>query len=344
MMIVNDESCKRYSYNTREQNMNTYESEKYFTDLNNLRKTIDTFGVAVIPNVLSYEECERSYQEMWNYFEHISQSWDTPLKQHDEKTYKSFWNLFPIHSMLLQHWNVGHAQFVWDLRQNENIINTFSQGIWGCKNDELLVSFDGISMHLPPEITKKGWYRGNKWYHTDQSYLNPGFQCVQSFVTLRDVNVGDATLGFMEKSHKFHEAFQEHFGISDKKDWYKLNEQEEEFYIQKGCTYKRISCPQGSMVFWDSRTIHCGVEPMKQRQKPNIRSIVYICYMPRKLCSSANIKKKHKALNEMRMTSHWPCKPKLFGKKPRTYGKEIQEITLIEPPILNRIGMKLAGF
>jgi len=30
--------------------------------------------------------------------------------------------------------------------------------------------------------------------------------------------------------------------------------------------------------------------------------------------------------NELRMTSHWPHKPKLFPKVPQTYGKPIKKI------------------
>ena len=321
-----------------------YESVKYFTSIEELKHTLDTFGVAIIPNVLNDVECDDAYEKMWGYFEHISQKWERPMRKDDVSSYRSFWNLFPIHSMLVQHWNAGHAQYVWDIRQNEKVMNTFSKGIWGCENEELLVSFDAVSLHLPPEITNRGWYRGNHWYHTDQSFLRPEFECIQSYVTLKDVNVGDATLTFLEGSHKYHKEFQHEFGILDKKDWYVLNENQERFYVSHGCEYKRICCPKGSMVFWDSRTIHSGAEPLKSRPQRNVRAIVYLCYMPRKFSTSANIKKKQKAFNEIRMTSHWPNKPKLFAKSPRTYGKEIHKITTIEPPVLNELGMKLAGF
>ena len=66
--------------------------------------------------------------------------------------------------------------------------------------------------------------------------------------------------------------------------------------------------------------------------------------MPRKLCDSKNLKKKQKAFNEQRTTSHWPCNIKLFPKNPRTYGKGLFEIQNINPPNLNSIGKRLAGF
>ena len=102
--------------------------------------------------------------------------------------------------MLLQNCQVGQSQFVWDIRQNEKVIDVFKT-IWG--TDDLLCSFDGASFHFPPELTNRGWFR-KLWYHTDQSYLTPDFKCIQSWVTAYDVNTGDATLSFMDKSHKFH--------------------------------------------------------------------------------------------------------------------------------------------
>ena len=37
-------------------------------------------------------------------------------------------------------------------------------------------------------------------------------------------------------------------------------------------------------------------------------------------------------------------KIKLFGKKPRTYGKELPNIAQLDPPNLTNLGKKLAGF
>ena len=66
--------------------------------------------------------------------------------------------------------------------------------------------------------------------------------------------------------------------------------------------------------------------------------------MPRNLCNKTNIKKKQKAFNEIRTTTHYPCKIKLFPKNPRTYGNILPVITKIEEPKLSELGKKLAGF
>ena len=320
-----------------------YEYKKYICTKETLKDTINTYGVAIIPNVLNENECNILCNQIWDFFEHITQKWEIPINRKDMNTWREFYKLYPLHSMLVQYWDIGHTQASWNVRQHRNIAEIFAH-FWDCPINDLLVSFDGLSFNLPPEITKKGWNKGNTWYHTDQSFMTKEFACIQSFITGLDINEYDATLSFMEGSNHYHEEFGQKYNITDKSDWYKLTKEQEVFYHDKGCNIKNIKCPKGSLVFWDSRTIHCGIEADKRRTMPNIRAVIYLCYMPRELCNITNIKKKQTAFNELRTTSHYPCKIKLFPKTPRTYGGIIPTITPIEKPILNELGKKLAGF
>lgn len=323
--------------------MNKYEGEKYYTNTNNLKETIKKYGVAIIPNVLSNEECIELVNKMWQYLEHITQNWEIPINRNECNTWKQIYELYPLHSMLIQHHNIGHAQFAWDARQNLKIVEIFAN-FWKCNSEELLVSFDGSSIHMPPELTNRGWFKGNLWYHSDQSFLRNDFECIQSFVSIFDINEGDSTLTFMEGSNNYHKDAAEEFSLNCKNEWYKINKNIEQFYFKKGCQYQKIKCPRGSMVFWDSRQIHCGVEPLKERPKENMRFVIYLCYMPRSMAKPSALKKKQKAFEELRTTNHCPHHPKLFSKYPRTYGAELKEITIINPPNVSQLGYKLAGF
>ena len=323
--------------------MSCYEYEKYVTNKEKMRETLEEYGVAIIPNVLDEKECDNMLSGIWNYFEHISQKWETPINKKDEKSWRGFYELFPSHSMLVQHWNIGHSQACWDVRQNEKVLDIYSY-FWNCSKEELLCSFDGLSFNPPPEVTKKGWNRNNCWLHSDQSFTENVFKCLQGWVTALDVNEDDATLSFLEGSHNFHEHFAREFEITEKDNWYKLDDIEKEFYYNNECYYRKIKCPKGSLVLWDSRTIHCGVEANKGRANPNFRAIIYTCYMPRQLATKKELEKRRKAFEEMRMTTHWPCKVKIFPKMPRTYGKELPTITCIEKPKLEEIGYKLVGY
>ncbi len=320
--------------------MNLYDDKTYFTTKEKLKETIDKYGVAIIPNVFDEKECDDLLSKMWDFFEHITQKWNEPIKRNDKQTWKQFYNLYPLHSMLVQHFSIGHAQFAWNARQNPKAIEIFKH-FWGC--DDLLVSFDGSSFHLPPEVTGKGWNLKKPTYHTDQSYTRNSFECIQSFVTLLDINDGDATLSFMEKSNNHHFMFAKEFDVKNESDWYQLDETEEQFYVERQCKYKKIKCPKGSMVFWDSRTIHCGVQPLKERKKENIRAVIYLCYAPKSSITESNLNKKIQAFKIMRTTNHWPCNPKLFSINPITHGKTPPIITPIDRPILTNTGRKLVG-
>lgn len=317
--------------------------DKYVTDAKGLRATLDEFGVAIIPEVLDSAECQAIVDGFWDFFQTISTGWAKPLNRVDQTSWRGFFDLIPLHGMLFQHWGIGHSDFAWKLRQNRKLIAPFEE-LWGVRAEDLLVSFDGASFSAPSEITNRGWHRGVYGLHVDQPFDNSDFQCVQSWVTGLDVNEGDATLIVLEDSHKVHRKFAEECGKTDIKEWYKLTEEEQGWYEAQGCQKVRMVCPKGSMVFWDSRTIHCGAEPLKGRAAPNFRSVVYLCYTPRKLASAANLKKKQKAFNEGRMTTHWPHKVKLFPKTPRTYGKDLPEISEYKKPELSELGKKLAGF
>lgn len=335
----------------------TYEYKKYVCTPSTLKKTIEKYGVGIIPSVLNEKECDAMNKGMWDTLEYVTQNFDDttcgPIDRNNEDTWRSFYEFFPQHSMLIQHFGIGHAQYVWDVRQNPKVVDIWSK-LWDTKPEDLLVSFDGVAYNLPPEVTNRGWYRENNtyggWLHTDQSYTRNEFECIQGWITANDVEDGDASLAILEGSHKYHEAFAKKFESKDKADWVKLeNDEQYNFYVKggegrSGCPYRVIKCPKGSMVFWDSRTIHCGREPTKGRASPNIRNVAYICCTPRSLANEAALKKKIKYFEEGRLTNHWPHKIKVFGKKPFTRGKSIQEFEPLPEPKLTALGRALAGY
>lgn len=204
---------------------------------------------------------------------------------------------------------------------------------------------------MPPEVTKRGWSRKNHpfWFHTDQSYLRNGFECIQSWVTAQDVKKGDATLAVLEGSHNLHGEFYK-WGVENKKEkisnkanWYRLDEEEVNWYT-KQCRRVLIRAPQGSQVFWDSRTIHCGFNPLKGRKKARLRCIAYVCMTPRKLCKKKDLEKRIQFFKNRRTTSHWPHRLKVNPEKPRTYGKPLEDIEKVVLPELTFLGRRLVGY
>jgi len=326
--------------------LNDYEYNKYScSNLDEILPKLQEYGVAIVPNIINSTECEEMKNGMWDYLEHITSDFPLPINRNNKESWKQIKNLYPKHSMLIQQWSIGHAQFIWTLREKPKIVEIFSK-IWNVPSIELLTSFDGASFHMPPEITGFGWFRGKSWLHTDQSYLRNNLECIQGWVTAYDVNPGDATLTFLEGSHKYHNEFKLHFNNQSKEDWQMLQTDEQyKFYTQdKNCRQKYIQCPAGSIVLWDSRTIHSGIEAHKERKYPNQRCVAYICMTPRSLANQKILDKKKKAFVELRTTNHYPHKPKLFPKIPHTFGQSILPIKQIEQPFVGPLGLRLAGY
>ena len=230
------------------------------------RAVLAEHGVAIVPGVLSAPACAALAAGVWDGIENATADFAAPaapVKRDDPTTFRHLAHLGPKHSMLHQLWGLGHLQAVWDVRQHPRVAGAFAR-LWGTRPEDLLVSFDGLSLHVPPEHNRnRGWFR-QLWMHVDQSYTRNDFECVQGWVTAHDVNEGDATLAFLRGSHAHHGAVADACGLragkDAKKDWHKLDDAAMAAYAARGCTPARVRCQAGDLVLWDSRTVHCGVE------------------------------------------------------------------------------------
>ncbi len=319
--------------------------KNYDCDLENVTQQLENFGVAVIPNILNEEEITNMRTGIWDTLEYLTVNFEKPIDRNNQETWNTWYELYPSHCMLLQTYSIGHSQFIWDIRQNPKVSNVFSK-IWSCNPDELITSFDAVSFHIPPEITGKGWYKNNDWLHVDASYTRKEFECVQGFVTGYDINEGDGSLTFLEGSNNFHGEFADEFNIESENDWVMLDQDGLDFYQQKKCERHNIRAKAGSLILWDSRTVHCGMEPSETRLNPNFRLVTYVCMTPRSWQTEETLELRKEALSKLYMTSHCPHRPKLFPKKLYYNGQTIiqTEVPIIQKPNLTELGLKLSGY
>lgn len=315
--------------------MQTYR-ECYCT-LDGVKEQLAREGVAVVKGVVPEFKLESLRDGMWESLEHLTETMGSSRIVRDQpETFKNLSLLYPMHSMLIQHYGVGHAQYVWDVRGEHGVINAFAK-LWDCEPSELITSFDGVSIHLPHEVTNKGFFRNRLWYHTDQRSTLPGLESIQGLVNLYDVHPGDATLRVLTKSNRFHSEYFTQHGIVCKDDWFKLQDQTAavNWFKQKGCEEVSVLASAGDLVLWDSRTFHQGVESQKGRAEANFRAVVYTCMTKRSRASAKVQQKRRSAFAELRMTTHLPHVCKLFGKHPRTYGKPLPNVLALPRPVLN---------
>jgi ectoine hydroxylase-related dioxygenase (phytanoyl-CoA dioxygenase family) len=310
----------------------------YNSVLDDLNTYLDSNGVAVIPNILNNDECISFRNEIWDEIKYVSKN---RFDINNLDTWNEFYNFNPFQSMLLHHYSLGHMQPIWNIRQHPNVIQVFEK-IWNIDSSELLVSFDGLSIHLPPEKTNRGFYNnnGDNWFHTDQSSNKIGKHCIQGLINLYPVNDGDATLSIIEKSHLKHESFFIDNSIKNKSDWYQLKDNDIDYF--KNNNQYAIKADIGSIILWDSRTFHQGIGSNKNREKENFRMVIYITMLPRSTIKDPKILiKKQKAFQNLKITSHWANNVYTFPKKPQNC---LADFNIIRKPILNNIGLKLAGF
>lgn len=317
------------------------------TNSNNVHETMPQWhidlqekGYAIIPGVLDPEECAILENGFWNFWKRLSGG---RLQRDKPKTWRRMFDFFPLHGMLCQHFSIGHMQEIWNVRSHERVKKVF-ETIWG--TDDLVTSFDGAATCLAPEVTREGWHRKD-WLHLDQAPSRNDLECVQAWVTAEDVGPGDATLTVLEGSHELHAKFSKHFGMEHyKSDWLKLKTDQEAWYRAQGCTQIAVECPKGSMVVWDSRTVHAGRGPLEGRSTRHNRFVAYVCMLPSSHLKHGERKLKQRACLEGRLTSHWPAgRVRLFDKNPRTYGHQLlPDIPAYEPPHFTQEQARLAGW
>ena len=144
----------------------------------------------------------------------------------------------------------------------------------------------------------------------------------QGLVNLYDTNVGDATTMFLKGSHKLHTEFynahkekfsfpESHFTLIDKEDV--------QWFLDRGCEKEMLLCEKGDLVLWDSRTMHCGSEPLRNRAVANTRATIYTCMAPRSLASQEVQQERIECFRNGDVCTHCPYRFNVFSKRPRKF-------------------------
>ena len=265
-------------------------------------KDLEELGYCVIPQILSTHEAEIFYQRVWH--EYIEKAWPS-CRMDDRSNWKES---FPMHNKYgIFVGPAGHTQVMWDLRQDPRIVDVFAQ-IWNTY--DLVVSMDGLSLMCPPEIRKGGF---DPWPHVDQtipkkqnglafknhppvdfvseSSLKTNPLNIQGQFLFEDSFDGDGGFYCIPKSHlKFNEfapKMKEEPNVESREY---NNKFLMDFFSRitdgSGSAYcmKHVTAPRGSLILWDSRTVHWNQYPSENRpynEKPRVRMVGYLLYLPK---------------------------------------------------------------
>ena len=67
--------------------MERYEGEKYHTTIDNIHSTIEKYGIAIIPNLLTKTETTAMIDGMWDYLETVTKNFNIPIDRKNQSTW-----------------------------------------------------------------------------------------------------------------------------------------------------------------------------------------------------------------------------------------------------------------
>lgn len=305
--------------------MTSPDYSKYLDDL-------DEKGYCVIPNLITKEECKKYIDRIWDWLEGL----DTDIDRNEPATWgNGQWP--PSMFGIIHRLSIGQEQFIWDLRQDPRVIEVFKQ-IW--ETDELLVSFDGMCILKPGQNQDMKERKKAFWAHTDQGSHKVGRHCIQGLMTLEEAGPHDGGLVVWPGTNKIHQEYFKEKKITTDGDWYKYPRSYIAILEREGYERTKVIAPAGSLILWDSRTIHQNEQPHKEQKVPRFRYAIYLCMTPASMATEHDIARKRAAFYQKKMTNHWPhqANPVILRNIDLSNYKVSMEL-----PELTDVGMKLAG-
>jgi hypothetical protein len=268
-------------------------------------------GYAVITELFDKQECESIRQRMWNHWANLSDQQFTP----DLNYANMYATQLPAHKHgILESYRLNHLDVIREIRRDPRLHWCYAL-LYG--SDQLTASMDRVNFKFPG----RPYHSQESWPHADQHPAKLGRVTIQSYLTLLECQEKSPGNRFYRGSHAiFDEFFKEKRDKMGQTDWNKLTE-EEKVSLPKLCPLVKPTYPEGSLLLWDSRTVH---DPDDGTDFKEGRFVVYLCY--NKLWGAEDDSdfcvKKRNAFMACRASSHSPVPQTLFPKLPRTYGKE----------------------
>ncbi|XWV24562.1 hypothetical protein QJ856_gp1229 [Tupanvirus deep ocean] len=256
------------------------------TNINHIKNILDEYGVAILEDYFSDDYADKVFDS--------AKKWLIDLKiglTNDVSTWISRNMPYGPRYGMYQSF-ISHAPVFWELREK---FYPLFQKVLG--EDDLLTSIDGASIFPTINSPKNK----QDWAHIDQT-VSSDLMCYQSQFVATDTN---ASFVCTPQSHKFHQNILSRFKINSTNNWHKFTETEvlELKSIFKSNYQIPIHTKKGSVIFWDSRTIHSAKYP--DTKENGWRSVFYISMRSIDTFSSSNIDTIKNAVINGKTTNHW---------------------------------------
>jgi hypothetical protein len=220
-------------------------------------------GYAVIPGILTRDECVSAHDDFWKSMTIASGARiQRPYSAESLTDFKFTGNWPPNKHGIFEDGAWAHLPFVHEVRTHPRVVYSFAS-LYGAYAHEMVSSMDRINYQLPPEwlprepprrggssatsgvsVGPRGWpfiadgRSESAWLHFDQALNKDGRHCIQGLVTLTHAKqAGDASLEVVPYSHHLHGPVLRDI-LSDSRhklptekmrsDWYMFSDEEKE--------------------------------------------------------------------------------------------------------------------
>jgi hypothetical protein len=305
-----------------------------------LIKSVKAFGVVVIKNVMTSNECDSYTEQTLGALEKLSDFKRTDLKTWSNDVLPQQVRPGMFHEVICNLPSINRIRF------NTNIIRIFKTYYSSFKNTDykdtdLVVSNDGLNIKpgiIPP------FENGIDWAHVDQTTdLDDPYKCIQGQMVLSNTS---ACFRASPKSHLLFEEFVQQADNNTKKGNF-LKFKPEQYASMKirlesigGSWQIKIPANKGDFIIWTSSTVHSATLQEKPERPTNVdrfngwRHVVFVCYRPREEFTEHELRTKYQGFLGNRTSNHWGTTifPKGFNKfsKKENYSETIRKF--IEKP------------
>jgi len=123
-------------------------------------------------------------------------------------------------------------------------------------------------------------------------------------MVLEEAGMDDYSFVYMEGSHKYHDQFfRDHpdpleledgkkaVGMMNPDAYVQMTYDDLKYFEEKGCGWRKVVAGKGTLVLWDSRTIHSTAKPTRGRRTVRPRFLLYGGLVPYATMTESKVKK-----------------------------------------------------
>jgi len=217
-----------------------------------IRDFLDEHGYVAV-KAINTDEAAVYTQRVWSWIKTINPA----ISETDPSTWAKETSWPNQRDGVFQSYGIGQSELMWRIRCEPGVLAAF-QAVWQTK--DLLCSFDGMGMF--PAAPNSPFVRDEVilWPHRDEGLHVKERRSVQGLVSLVD-NRSASDGGFVVYPGTHLIDFSVDYPDGIGKDTYKIPGDDPRMYHGRCPEGILVRVPAGTLIIWDSRTIHCNIPP-----------------------------------------------------------------------------------